>query len=318
MFDFATPIFFLLFPVPFLVARFLPAAQGGTGSLLVPQTIAEGLAGPSGTGIGVKSAKLVPWALWTLLIIAISGPQLVIPGAALPATGRDVVLALDLSGSMETEDFDLNGTTVSRLDAVKSVATDFVRGRSGDRVALVIFAEDAYFATPLTYDVEAVARRIAEASIGISGRSTAISQGLGLALKRLSASDAASKVVILLSDGKNTSGSVNPLDAAHLARELGVRVHTIAMGIHDTDDDVPIRDAVDAKTLNAVAELSDGTAFRVRTTDDLEQVSAAIDAMETHPENLPGTKITRSLWIYPAALAFLIALGLHMTGRQRA
>lgn len=286
---------------------------------MVPETIATGLGGNVGKGgAGVNTASSLPWLLWVALVCAVSGPQVVVPGLALPATGRDIVLALDLSGSMETEDFELNGKTISRLDAVKSVATEFVRGRSGDRVALVIFAEDAYFATPLTYDVESVARRVAEAKIGISGRSTAISTGLGLSLKRLSASKASSKIVILLSDGKNTSGNVDPLEAAKLARELGIRVHTIAMGIHDTEEDTPIRDAVDTKTLNAVAELSNGTAYRVRTTGDLAEVSAAIDAMETNPKDLPGTKITRDLWIYPALLAFLFAIGLHMAGRHRA
>lgn len=316
MFSFASPLAFLLLPLPFLAIRLLPPLSGASGAIAVPGSIAVELGQGDRSGVAVASRKLLPVALWLALVTAIAGPRLVVPSPVLPASDRDIVLALDLSGSMEREDFELDGAPARRLDAVKRVATAFVRGRSGDRVGLVIFAEAAFFATPLTYDVEAVARSIEDATIGIAGRSTAISDGLGLALKRMSASDSQSRVVILLSDGQNTAGTVEPKDAAGLAKELGIRVHTIAMGPRETTDEGDKRDAVDAVTLRAVAELSGGTSFRVRTTGDLEAVSQSIDEMESNRNAAPARQIYRDFWIYPATLAFLFALILILTHRR--
>jgi Ca-activated chloride channel family protein len=318
MISLATPLALILLPLPLVAARLLPPMSGGGGALFVPLTVASRFGTGGGSGLGVAGRKFLPVILWLALVVALAGPRIVVSNPALPASGRDIVLALDLSGSMKGEDFELNGEPTQRLEAVKRVAINFVRRRVGDRVGLVIFAERAYFAASLTYDVEAVARRIDEATIGISGRSTAISEGLGLALKRLETSDAPSRVVILLSDGVNTSGKVEPRDAAKLAQELGVRVHTIALGLHDTTDGSNTRDAVDAETLRAVAELSGGTSFRVRTTADLEAVGHSIDEMESNRSEAPAVEIYRDLWIYPAILAFLIALGLLVIDRRRA
>lgn len=314
----ASPVALLLLPLPLLAARLLPPTSGGSGALYVPGVIAGRLDAATAAGLGAAGRKLLPIVLWIALVLALAGPRSVIPSPALPASDRDIVLALDLSGSMKIEDFELDGRPVRRLDAVKSVAADFVRRRAGDRVGLVIFAETAYFAAPPSYDVEAVARTIEGATIGISGLSTAISEGLGLALKRLQDSRAPSRVVILLSDGVNTSGAVDPVEAAELARSLGVRVHTIAMGIHTTDDPEATRDAVDAATLRAIAEQSGGTTFRVKTTADLDAVIDAIDQMESNRMEAPAAEIYRELWVWPAGLAFLAALGLLFTGRKPA
>ncbi|WP_282607003.1 VWA domain-containing protein [Pelagibius sp. Alg239-R121] len=318
MFDFATPLAFLLLPLPILAVRLLPPLSGASGAISVPTSIAVDLGQTGSAGLAVAGRKLLPIILWVALVVAIAGPRLVVQSPALPASDRDIVLALDLSGSMERKDFELDGEPARRLDTVKRVAVDFVRGRAGDRVGLVIFSEKAFFATPLTYDVEAVAHSVEEATIGIAGRSTAISDGLGLALKRLEASASKSRVVILLSDGVNTSGNVEPKDAATLAKDLGIRVHTIAMGLHATTDEGHNRDAVDAETLQAVAELSGGTSFRVRTTADLEAVGRSIDMMESNRNVAPATQIYRDFWIYPAGLAFLLALALVFTGRRQA
>lgn len=317
MFSLASPLALLLLPLPFLAARLLTPRPGGSGAIVVPVSIASGLGG-GGAAIAVARRRLLPVLLWIALVVAVAGPRLVIPSPVLPASDRDIVLALDLSGSMEREDFELDGKPARRLDSVKRMAVEFVRGRGGDRIGLVIFSERAFFATPLTYDVEAVARSIEQATIGISGRSTAISDGLGLALKRLEDSPSKSRVVILLSDGVNTSGNVEPKDAAKLANELGIRVHTIAMGIKETTDEGGNRDAVDAETLRAVAELSGGTSFRVRTTADLEAVGRSIDAMEANRNLAPPAEIYRDLWSYPAGLAFMTALALILLGRRPA
>ncbi|MEL7154149.1 MAG: VWA domain-containing protein, partial [Pseudomonadota bacterium] len=173
----------------------------------------------------------------------------------------------------------------------------------------------------LTHDVAAVAGAIAKAEIGISGRATGISDALGLALKRMREQDANSKIIILLSDGVNNAGPVKPRDAARLARELGVRVHTIAMGPRDLTNADGERDAVDAVTLQAIAELSGGAFFRVKTTDDLLAVTREIDRLEAVVGDGPTALTHRELWVWPAGLAALLTLwactGLSVPGLRR-
>jgi len=274
---FATPLFFLLLPLPLLAMGLLPPVRAQGAALVVPGSILARFAG-EGRGPSALRRWGLPAMLWLALVVALAGPRVVVPAIAAPVSGREIVLALDLSGSMITKDFELDGKTAQRVDAVKRVASAFVRRRQGDRLALVLFGSEAYFATPQTYDVEAVAGAIEEATIGISGRATGISGALGLALKRLRQSEATSKVVILLSDGVNNAGAVKPRDAAQLAAETGVRVHTIALGPNDLIDRKSAqRGGVDTDTLTAIARISGGTAFRVKTTADLERVTAAID-----------------------------------------
>ena len=307
MWSLAFPYAFLLLPLPLLALWLLPPGRAAAGALTVPGSISEGLPTGAAEGVRLRARKLLRLLLWIALVTALAGPRRLEAVAALPASGRDIVLAIDLSGSMAKDDFVLDGRPVSRLDAVKTVASRFVRSRAGDRVGLVIFAETAYVAAPLTFDVEAVARAIDEATIGISGRSTAIADGLGLALRRLKTSDALSRVVILLSDGVNNAGDVAPADAGALAERLGIKVHTIALGPKDTASAPSDRDAVDAATLKRIAGESGGRTFRVRTMADLEQVAAAIDRLETSAFDRPAAAIYRAYWPYPAALAFLLA-----------
>ncbi|MEM7508682.1 MAG: VWA domain-containing protein [Pseudomonadota bacterium] len=321
MLDFADPLFLLLLPVPLLVLYLRRRARLAGAALAVPEGVGARLGLASARGGAGMGQRMLPILIWICLVTALAGPRLAVANPALPVSGRDLVLALDLSGSMIREDFELDGRQIQRLDAVKHAATQFVRARAGDRVALVIFASRAYFATPQTFDVEAVARAVEGASIGISGRATGISEGLGLALKRLAASQAASKVVVLLSDGVNNSGPVKPREAAQLAARQGVRVHTIAMGPRDLSNAEGERDAVDAETLQAIADLSGGASFRVRTTQDLLAVGEAINALEATPADGPSAIVRRQLWTWPAMLGFLLTLGLvvgpAMAGARR-
>ncbi|MEL6477849.1 MAG: VWA domain-containing protein [Pseudomonadota bacterium] len=307
---FADPWVLLLLPVPLLALRLRQRIVAGGAALSVPDGIAHRLSLGVETGRMMRGMVLLPVAIWLTLVTALAGPRLAETNPALPVSGRDLILVLDLSGSMVREDFVLNDEQVSRLDALKHVATDFVRIRAGDRVALVLFGSRAYFATPQTFDVEAVAKAVADATIGLSGRATGISEGLGLAMKRLRDSEAAAKVVVLLSDGVNNSGPVDPLDAAELAAELGIRVHTIAMGPRDLETADGERDAVDARTLARIAERSGGETFRVRTTEDLVAVAQAIDRLEANEADGPSALVWRPLWPWPAGLAGLLTLAL--------
>ena len=324
-FDLALPWLLLLLPLPWLAARLLPRERMEGGALRVPGTLVTST-GTGGTvaGRGRRRAVLL-WGLWISLVVAMSGPRVILPGLALPASGRELMIAMDLSGSMERRDFALDGETVSRLAAVKRVGADFIRRRAGDRIGLVIFADQAYAAAGLTYDTASVARALEEATIGITGRSTGIGDGLGLALRRLDPRDAhipegrpaATKAVVLLSDGANNAGQTTPKDVADLAREIGVRVYTIALGPRDLADANGEQDVVDTETLRAMAETSGGRFFRVKTTDDLMAVAQAIDSLVGGQANAPPLPLRRDLWIWPGTLALAFAVAL-LAGRTSA
>ena len=328
-FDLAAPWILLALPLPLLAARLIPAEpEGGSGALRVPGTlVGEALSGVDLAARGRRRAVLT-WTLWIALVVALAGPRVVMPAAALPASGREIMIAMDLSGSMERRDFALDGETVTRLAAVKRVGTDFIRRRAGARIGLVIFADQAYVAAAPSFDTAAVARALDEATIGISGRSTGIGDGLGLALRRLdprdaegdvasgnTAGDKAAKAVILLSDGANNAGQTAPRDVAELARELGIKVYTIALGPRDMADADGEQDVVDTETLRDMAQASGGEAFRVRTTEDLVRVADAIDRLEGGRAMAPPLPLRRDLWPWPAALALLSAAALLASRR---
>ena len=326
-FDLASPLALLLLPLPLLVARLLPAeAEGSSGALRVPPSLVPEAAGGAGIAARGRRRTVITWTLWAALVAALSGPRLVLPAIALPASGREIMLAMDLSGSMERRDFALDGTTVSRLDAVKRVGADFIRRRGGDRIGLVIFADQSFVAASLTFDTASVAHALEEATIGLVGRSTGIGDGLGLALRRLDPRDAgaeagqpepaSAKVVILLSDGANNAGQTTPRDVAALARELGIKVYTIALGPRDLANADGEQDVVDTETLRDMAEMSGGKAFRVKTTEDLIAVANAIDALEGGRAKAPPLPLRRDLWPWPATLALACAGLLLATRRQ--
>ncbi|MFA3916355.1 VWA domain-containing protein [Ruegeria hyattellae] len=320
MFELAEPWVLLALPLPLLVARLLNPQPVSGRALLVPDHIGGAMLQAGRAQVGARQIPLrqaLLWMIWALTLVALSGPRDLEPVSALKVSGRDLAIALDLSGSMVRDDFYLDDRQVTRLDAVTTVGADFARRRGGDRVALIVFGSEAYFATPFTFDIEAVARRIEEASIGISGRATNISDGLGLALKRLADSEAASRVVILLSDGVNNAGATNPRGVAELAAAMGVRVHTIALGPKDLDSaEAGERGVVDATTLRAIAQVSGGESFRVKTTDDLVAVAEALDRLEATDSDGLAAEIYRDFWPWPAALA--VVLGCFALWREAA
>ncbi|MCZ0960445.1 VWA domain-containing protein [Paracoccus benzoatiresistens] len=308
----AWPWILLLLPLPLLLRRLLPHLAVPRPALILPAHLLRGASPASGARLrGPWLAALA----WTALVVALAGPRVEVASDVIPASGRDIVLVMDLSGSMLKEDFYLDDQPVTRLDAVKRTASAFVAARRGDRIGLVIFGERAYFAAPLTFDVDAVARAIDEAQIGISGRGTAISDGLGLAAKRLSRSDAPTRVIVLMSDGVDTSGTVPAVDAARLAHDHGIRVHSIALGPEDLENQPRSRDAVDVATLRAVAQAAEGESFRVRDTADLQAVAQSLDTLEPNPSERPPMRLWQPLWIWPAGLAMLCLFGI--TARRR-
>lgn len=311
--DLADPAALLLLPVGLVLWRVLPPlATPGAALVLPPRLAARAGAGAAG---GRGSRAGLGLAIWVLLVIALAGPRQLLPVPALQVSGRDMAIALDLSGSMVREDFTLDGQPLSRLAAVQRVGAAFARGRAGDRLALIVFGSEAYYAAPFTFDTDSIARRIEEAAIGISGRATNIADALGLALRRMARSEATTRVIVLLSDGASNAGSADPLEAAQLAARMGVRVHTIALGPLDLETDPEARAAVDSQTLRQIAELSGGTAWRVRDMADLTAVIDALDRLEASPAEGLAAEIHRPLWPWPAGLAGLLAGALAWRAR---
>ena len=263
---------------------------------------------------------------WVLLVIAAARPQHVGEPVQLPVSGRDLMLAVDLSGSMQTEDMSVHGDVVSRLTAVKAVAGDFIDRRQGDRLGLILFGDQAYLQTPLTFDRKTVRTQLNEAAIGLAGQQTAIGDAIGLAVKRLRDQPQENRVLILLTDGDSNAGEVTPLKAAELAKRDHVRIYTIGVGaeqalvqtifgtqrVANTDLDEP--------TLKAIAATTGGRYFRARDMHELEKIYQLIDAIEPVSVDHQTFRPVDELYHWPLgialALAVLIALT-HAPGLQR-
>ena len=305
--DFALPLALLLLPLP-LAMWLLPVRKiAPAGSLRIPASISQRFAHGEGSGMGAPGRRLA-FVAWLALVVALAGPRIVATIPGLPVSGRDIMLALDLSGSMLKQDFLVDGKPAARIDALKHVGAELIRRRAGDRIGLVIFAEFAFAASPLSFDVAAVGRTLEEASIGLVGRSTAIGDGLGLALKRLSESPAPSRIIILLSDGANNAGSTDPLGVAALAKAMGVRLYTIGLGINDTSTPTDDPDAVDFDALRHLADIGGGEAFRVHTTAELDAAARAIEALVAGQSQAPPRVVRRDLWVFPGAFGLLALL----------
>jgi len=314
----AFPAALLLLPLPLLAALALPPHKAQLLGLRIPLALRDRFRGTHGGYKALAYGTALAWLAWIFLIVALAGPRIVAASPALPASGRDIMLALDLSGSMTKEDFTLDGTAASRLNVLKRIGSELIRRRAGDRIGLVIFAESAFAAAPLSFDVAAVSQSLNEMEIGLVGRSTAIGEGLGLALKHLSDSKATSRVIILLSDGANNAGSADPAAVSELAKTMGVKVFSIGLGINDTSETTDDRDAVDFAALRHFAETTGGSAFRARTTEEFSAATQAIEALVPTPIAAPPTLIYRDLWIYPAALALMACLWLALIRRSTA
>lgn len=307
MISFAAPLAGLLVLLPLLV-RLLPARASAVSSLELPEAI-RAAGHPPAQLNPLRGRNGLAWGIWALLCLALAQPLQVQLHPDRSATGRDILLVMDMSGSMAIEDFSLNGQTVSRLAAVREVAGAFIKARQGDRLGLIVFADRAYVASPLSHDLTAVVRALDEAGIGLTGRSTAISDGLGLALKRSLASDAQSRVIVLFSDGRDTAARVDAREVARLSQEHGIRIHSVALGPEDLETRPAARDAVDITTLRAIAEIAGGETFRVRTLEDLQAMATTLDALEPNPALRPPVAVYKGLWPWPAGLALLL-LGL--------
>jgi Ca-activated chloride channel family protein len=327
----AWPLVLLALPLPLLAAWLLPQAPATARTALrlpfynaLHAALAERHATPQ------RARLLLATAGWLLLVMAAARPQFIGEPLQLPVSGRDLLLAVDISGSMETPDMQLGRQVTDRLTAVKAVAGEFIGRREGDRLGLILFGEQAYLQTPLTFDRQTVRTLLNEAAIGLAGKSTAIGDAIGLAVKRLRQQPQANHVLILLTDGANTAGSVDPLKAADLAAAQGLRIYTIGVGA----ESIRVRGLLgtrqvsntelDEATLTAIAEKTGGRYFRARDIAGLEAIYQLLDELEPASQDAEVFRPVRELYAWPLAGALLISVllalaasGLVMPGRVR-
>jgi len=327
MIQFIWPWAAIFLPLPFLIRFLLPAKNNlQDAALHIPfindfnQTTNQNESIKKGTFI-----MLLTSIAWCLLVLSAMRPQWLGDSIELPISGRDLMMAVDLSGSMQVEDFKIKGQTVDRLQATKYVASKFIQQRTGDRLGLILFGEQAYLQTPLTFDRKTVNILLQEAQIGLAGKATAIGDAIGLALKRLitarekqqkqgNQQQSQSQVLILLTDGANTAGEITPLKAAELAAKNDLKIYTIGIGadvmyrrsFFGTQRINPSAD-LDEKTLTAIAEQTGGKYFRARDTEQLSQIYSLLNKLEPTEKDVQHFRPISALYFWPLAVALLIA-----------
>lgn len=298
-------------PAPWIARRLLPPAPV-TGGVRLPFAAALGAAQQAADAGGWR----VHWPAmlaWALLVLAASRPAWVGDPVELPAAGRDLLLAVDISGSMDEADMRLGGQRVNRLQAVQDVAGDFIERRRGDRIGLILFGDQAYLYSPLSLDRDTVATLLADAAVGLAGQKTAIGDAIGLGVKRLRDSPAEERVLILLTDGVNTAGEVDPDKAAELAQTAGVRVHTIGFGAAPgglTGFFTLQQAQIDERQLQRIADTTGGRYFRGRDTAELRAIYQLLDEIEPVDVDARTFRPQRSLFHWPLAAAVLLVAAL--------
>lgn len=319
---FAWPWAWAVLPLPLLVRLLLPPRRSGAAALRVPW--ADRLAQAATPGAATaRLAWLVPVLAWVMLCAAAARPQQLGAVQAPPREARQMLLAVDLSGSMSEADMELGGHVVERLAAAKSVIADFLQRRAGDRVGLLVFGQRAYMLTPLTLDRDSVRMQLQDSVAGLAGRETALGDAIGLAVKRLREQPRGQRVLILLTDGVNTAGVLDPLKAAELARAEGVRVHTIAFGgggagfsLFGVPVQVQGSEDVDEDTLRKVADVTGGRFFRARDTAQLAGIYAELDQLE--PLDVAAAPVRPRIERYPWPLGAALVLAMLAWPLQRA
>jgi Ca-activated chloride channel family protein len=248
------------------------------------------------------SLKVLLGLCWLSTLLALARPHWIGEPIALPTSGRDLLLAVDISPSMRQRDMRIGGQIVTRLIAVKSVVGDFVEKREGDRLGLVLFGEQAYLQTPLTFDRKTLQTLLYEAQMGFAGSNgTAIGDAIGLAVKRLQDRPKSHRVVILLTDGANNSGALDPIKAAQLASRAKVKIYTIGVGAKGAS-------GLDEKTLSEVANITGGQFFRARNPAELEAIYQELNRLEPVEQEAETIRPTISLYHWPLSIAFVLSL----------
>lgn len=321
MLSFEWPWIFSLLPLPWIARLLLPKAQSASPTIAVPTALLRGAARPSDKPESTSPLALLVFSIiWLSLLLAASNPRWQGDPIELPASGRDLLLAVDISGSMKTPDMLFGDQKVSRLLAVKAVVQEFIERRKGDRLGLILFGTHAYLQAPLTFDRDTVGSLLMEAQLGFAGENTAIGDAIGLAVKRLRARPEASRVMILLTDGANTAGNISPRQAAEVAAAANVKIYTIGLGADQMQLPGLLGSQFGARTVNPsidldestlthIAELTGGQYFRARNPQELHEIYGLLDQLEPSMQDAEVFRPERTLFYWPLSLALCLSIG---------
>lgn len=313
------PWLLILLPLPILVYFFVPKKEKAISEVYAPSLMILADQSSNQQQRSPLFIFILAGLAWTCLIVAASRPTFVGEPKSVTNSDRNMMLAVDISQSMLEEDMTFRGRQINRLQAVKAVLTGFIEKRQGDRLGLILFGERAYIQTPLTFDLGTLQQLLDEAVVGLAGKRTAIGDGIGLAVKRLQDLPESNRVVILLTDGQNTAGEIDPLQASKLAAQAGVRVYTVGIG---ADEMVvqgffgprrvnPSRD-LDEVTLTTIAKDTGGQYYRARNPEELQEIYSILDALEEIEVEDQVIRPEKSLFHYPLALSLIIAAILYL------
>ena len=255
------------------------------------------------------------WAIWITLLLACARPQWIGDPIELPLQGRDIMLAVDLSGSMAAEDMKINQNSVNRLAMIKYLMQDFIARRIGDRIGLILFGSHAYLQAPLTLDRKTILQYLMESEIQLAGENTAIGEAIALGVKRFHDKKQSNKVLILLSDGRNTQGTLDPKEALKLAKHEHVTIYPIGIGADEMEHEtlfgtfkVPTNLDLDETTMKQIAHETSGRYFRARSTEDLQEIYKIIDQLEPVSRDAKEFRPTKELFYWPLSVALLLTL----------
>ncbi len=315
----------LALPIPFVLRWILPRVkQSNDAALRVPK-LADYQTNDNNDYVSKSSRwPLLLYSLaWLCLVIAVARPQWTGDAIELPVSGRDLMLAIDISKSMD-HPIRHNRGSVSRITATKAVASAFIEKRVGDRIGLILFGDQAYVQTPLTFDRATVNTLLQEAVTGLAGQATAIGDAIGLAVKRLTSQQLAKqqtgnkqnnitedRVLILLTDGVSNRGEITPIKAAELAAIKGLKIHTIGIGNRGSRE-------LDEVTLRKIAQLTGGHYFRAYNTNDLQKIYALLDELEPVEKEVKSYRPIKALFYVPltASLIFSALLAVFLYAPQ--
>lgn len=308
MFEFANSWAFFILPLPLLIYWFAPAYQESQDSLRVPffkRLLAiTGQQPKSGAVILQRIAFQKIWGpiSWVLVIISLAKPMMIAEPIEQIKSARDLLVAVDLSGSMEVADFKADdGALISRLDAVKQVLAEFSTQREYDRLGLVVFADAPYLQAPFTEDHKTWLALLNETEIGMAGQSTLFGDAIGLGIKLFEKSDSKNKVLIILTDGNDTGSRVPPIEAAKVAAKKGLTIYTIAIG----DPETVGEEALDLKVLNTISNLTSGATYQAFDKQELEEIYQKIAELEPDEYETLSYRPKVSLHHYPVVIAVL-------------
>lgn len=325
MLSFAFLWAFLVLPAPFMVWMFARPHREQAQALRVPffRSLAEAAGEEPALGAVVRKRgrwqMVVAICCWCLTVIGLARPEILGEPIVIEKAARDLVLAVDISGSMDERDLrDEDDKPLQRLDAVKDVISDFIAERDGDRIALIVFGSSAYLQTPFTEDLDSAAELMAETQVGMAGPHTAIGDAIGLALRTFEASEIEQRLLILLSDGADTNSQMSPENATEIAASEGVKIYTIGVG----DPNATGEQRVDLATLQAIAERADGKFFEANDTEGLREIYAEIDRLNPRLVETTTFQPKDPIGFYAFAAAALLGvlglLGLMLSGWRRA